>query len=262
MDEETLPSQSAEAAEPDVDVGVRELLTERRHRPFRERIREPDRYGMLLVLIFVLMVVGGTIGDTRGGQLLSLLLLAATLSFTLVTSRASRRLTRLVLGGVAVLLLGSTAASVVDLPHVREFTSAVSFLLILAMIVAIARRLGTHMRISWSMLAGALCEYLLIGLLFATTYTFMSIEQGGSIFAQVDQATTVDTMYFSFITMTTVGYGDLSPVEDLPRMIAVTEALIGQIYLVTAVGLLVGNMGRQRRPRSETPDPAAPPPRS
>jgi hypothetical protein len=51
-----------------------------------------------------------------------------------------------------------------------------------------------------------------------------------------------------------VGYGDLTPVQDLPRMIAVTEALIGQIYLVTAVGLLVGNMGRERRVRTAPPD--------
>jgi hypothetical protein len=128
--------------------------------------------------------------------------------------------------------------------------SGVSFLLILAMIMAIARRLGTHMRIAWSMLAGALCAYLLIGLLFSTAYLFMSVVQGGSIFSQIQHANTIDTMYFSFITMTTVGYGDLTPVENLPRMIAVTEALIGQIYLVTAVGLLVGNMGRVRRAKT------------
>ena len=110
------------------------------------------------------------------------------------------------------------------------------------------------MRIAWSMLAGALCAYLLLGLLFSSAYMFMSVHEGGSIFSQIQQATTVDTMYFSFITMTTVGYGDLTPVQDLPRMIAVTEALIGQIYLVTAVGLLVGNMGRERRVKSPPAD--------
>jgi hypothetical protein len=184
----------------------------------------------------------------------SVLLLGATLSFTMVTSRASRRLTRFVLGGAAVLLLGSILASAARFTRLHEFTSGVSFLLILAMIVAIARRLGTHMRIAWSMLAGALCAYLLIGLLFSSAYMFMSVQEGGSIFAQVQQATTVDTMYYSFITMTTVGYGDLTPAQDLPRMIAVTEALIGQIYLVTAVGLLVGNMGRERTVRTTPRD--------
>jgi hypothetical protein len=253
MDEQTPPPRSTPAAEPDdAGIDVREILRERRQLPLRQRILEPDQYGFLLILIFVLMIVGGTVGDGRLGQLASVFLLGATLAFTMETSRASRRLSRFVLGGAAVLLVASVVASAAEFTQLHEFTSGVSFLLILAMIVAIARRLGTHMRIAWSMLAGALCAYLLIGLLFSSAYMFMSSVEGGSIFAQIEQATTVDTMYYSFITMTTVGYGDLTPVQDLPRMIAVTEALLGQIYLVTAVGLLVGNMGRERRVR-DTP---------
>ena len=255
MSEPTPPPGPTPTAEPDdVGVDVREILRERRQVPFRQRIREPDQYGFLLILIFVLMIVGGTVGDDRAGQLVSVFLLGATLAFTMETSRASRRLTRFVLGGAAVLLVATVVASAAEFTRLREFTSGASFLLILAMIVAIARRLGTHLRIAWSMLAGALCAFLLIGLLFSSAYMFMSTVEGGSIFAQVQQASTVDTMYFSFVTMTTLGYGDLTPVPDLPRMIAVTEALIGQIYLVTAVGLLVGNMGRERRVRTTPVD--------
>ncbi|MGZ5294591.1 MAG: potassium channel family protein [Actinomycetota bacterium] len=255
MSEQTPPPRSTSAAEPDdAGIDVREILRERRQLPLRQRILGPDQYGFLLILIFVMMVVGGTVGDNRWGQLVSVLLLGATLAFTMKTSRASRRLSRFVLGGATVLLLGSVLASAAEFTRLHEFTSGVSFLLILAMIVAIARRLGTHMRIAWSMLAGALCAYLLLGLLFSSAYMFMSVAEGGSIFAQIQQATTVDTMYYSFITMTTVGYGDLTPVQDLPRMIAVTEALIGQIYLVTAVGLLVGNMGRERRAKNTPVD--------
>lgn len=255
MNEHTPPPGPTPVAEPDdAGIDVREIFRERRQVPFRQRIREPDQYGFLLILIFVLMIVGGTVGDGRMGQLASVFLLGATLAFTMETSRASRRLTRFVLGGAAVLLVASAVASAAEFSRIHEFTSGVSFLLILAMIVAIARRLGTHMRIAWSMLAGALCAYLLLGLLFSSAYLFMSVHEGGSIFSQIQQATTVDTMYYSFITMTTVGYGDLTPVQDLPRMIAVTEALIGQIYLVTAVGLLVGNMGRERRVKKTPAD--------
>jgi hypothetical protein len=56
-------------------------------------------------------------------------------------------------------------------------------------------------------------------------------------------------MYFSFITIASVGYGDLTPQGGLGRALAVTEALFGEIYLVTAVAALVGNIGRARAPR-------------
>ena len=56
-------------------------------------------------------------------------------------------------------------------------------------------------------------------------------------------------MYFSFITMASVGYGDLTPQGGLGRALAVIESLFGQIYLVTAVAALVGNLGRARAPQ-------------
>ena len=80
-------------------------------------------------------------------------------------------------------------------------------------------------------------------------YSFIDAADSTPLFAQVPIATAPTPLYFSYITMTTVGYGDLTPVGNLPRMLAATEALIGQIYLVTAVALLVGNLGRERRRR-------------
>jgi hypothetical protein len=56
---------------------------------------------------------------------------------------------------------------------------------------------------------------------------------------------TEDFLYFSFATLTTVGYGDLTAASDLGRSLAIMEALIGQVYLVTVVALIVGNLARQ-----------------
>jgi len=58
-------------------------------------------------------------------------------------------------------------------------------------------------------------------------------------------------MYYSFVTLTTVGYGDLTASTAIGRMLSVTEALVGQLYLVTVVAILVSNMGRSRNPASE-----------
>ncbi len=59
----------------------------------------------------------------------------------------------------------------------------------------------------------------------------------------------MDRLYFSFTTMTTVGFGDLTAAGDAGRMLAITEALLGQLYLVSVVALIVANLGRTRRPR-------------
>ena len=53
-------------------------------------------------------------------------------------------------------------------------------------------------------------------------------------------------LYFSFVTITTVGYGDFTAATDLGRSLAITEALIGQIYLVTVVAAIVGGLGARR----------------
>ena len=64
-------------------------------------------------------------------------------------------------------------------------------------------------------------------------------------------------VYFSFVTMATVGYGDLIAQGGVGRALAVTEGILGQVYLVTAVAALVGNLGRRRAPLQEADDKAS-----
>jgi hypothetical protein len=93
----------------------------------------------------------------------------------------------------------------------------------------------------------ALCIFVLIGMFFAFTFTAISEMQTEPFFAQEEHATNAEFLYFSFITLTTTGYGDLTAAGNLGRSFAVLEALFGQIYLVTVVALLVSNMVPRRR---------------
>jgi voltage-gated potassium channel len=115
--------------------------------------------------------------------------------------------------------------------------------LVVASPVAIARRLARDPRITLQTVIGALCIYLLIGLLFSSVYSLIGIITREPFFAQ-QRVAPVDYLYFSYVTLTTVGYGDLTAVGNLGRMLAATEALIGQLYLVSVVALVVGNIGR------------------
>ncbi|MET0973181.1 MAG: potassium channel family protein [Thermoleophilaceae bacterium] len=97
-------------------------------------------------------------------------------------------------------------------------------------------------------LAGVLAIYLLIGMFFAFVYGAVEAIDGGDLFVQITNATPADRLYFSFVTMCTVGYGDLTLGGNFPRTLAVLEMLFGQIYLVTVVALIVSNLGHRRQP--------------
>jgi voltage-gated potassium channel len=109
---------------------------------------------------------------------------------------------------------------------------------------AIARRLWLHAEISLLTVLGALCIYVLVGLSFAFLFEAVGYFGSQPFFASQERGSHGDFVYFSFITMATVGYGDLAPQGGVARALAVTEGLFGQIYLVTAVAALVGNIGR------------------
>ncbi len=78
-------------------------------------------------------------------------------------------------------------------------------------------------------------------------YGIIELLGDGPFFVQTEKPTGVDFIYFSLITITTTGFGDLSPVANLGRMMAGVEAILGNLYLVTVVALFVSNLGRTRK---------------
>jgi voltage-gated potassium channel Kch len=94
---------------------------------------------------------------------------------------------------------------------------------------------------------GAVCVYILLGMMWAFAFAAIGTFDSQPFFAQEAHATVADYLYFSFTTITTVGYGDLTAAQSLGRALAVLAALIGQLYLVTVIALLISNLGRRGR---------------
>jgi len=93
----------------------------------------------------------------------------------------------------------------------------------------------THLRIQ-----GAIAVYLLFGLAWAHAYHIVNLLHPGSFAAPAGEMTLPsDWIYFSFVTLTTVGYGDITPVSTLARALAIGEALVGQLYLAIMIARLV-----------------------
>jgi hypothetical protein len=97
---------------------------------------------------------------------------------------------------------------------------------------------------------GALCIYLLIGMFYTFTYGAIAALESGPFFGQGTEGTPSIRLYFSLVTMSTVGYGDYSAATDLGRTVAASEALIGQVYLVTVVAVIVSRLRPSRTERT------------
>ena len=91
-------------------------------------------------------------------------------------------------------------------------------------------------------MTGAVCIYVLIGMLFVFLYGVIAVVSSGDFFAQGTDGTRSLRLYFSFVTLATLGYGDYTPAHELGRTLAIVEALFGQLYLVTVIAVLVSRM--------------------
>jgi hypothetical protein len=222
------------------------------------RLEQRDKYGLLLVMILVSLLGVAFSDEGPVGRLAAFSLIGATLVFALHTSEPPKRLKHLAWG--ALVLCAALAVVFTAVGEDRTATIAISAMccfLVAVTLAAILRRVAAHPRIDLATVGGALCVYLLIGMLYAFAYILVSSGGSANFFAQEASPTGVDFIYFSFITVSTTGYGDLSPATDLGRMLAVTEAVTGQLYLVSAVALVIGNLGRERPMRRAEAAPSA-----
>jgi hypothetical protein len=102
-----------------------------------------------------------------------------------------------------------------------------------------------HERVTSETILGALCAYVLLGLLFAFAFLAVDAVRDESFFVQQGAHQESEYIYFSFVTLTTLGFGDLSPAVGLPQALTVVEALVGSVFLVTLVSRLVTLWVRQ-----------------
>lgn len=212
-------------------------------------VRRQERYGLLLGAIVVAFAVQGIGSTNQTEQVIVSALLGATLLLSLWCAEAKPIVMR---GGALVVVavfLASLLETVLGTPGGGATRLANALLVSLAppaIIVGVVRSLRARQGVTLEAVFGVLCVYLLIGMLFAFLYGSIDRLGGSPFFAGGQPASVADCLYYSFTTLTTVGYGDLTAHSNLGHTLSVSEALVGQIYLVTIVSLIVANLGRSR----------------
>lgn len=136
--------------------------------------------------------------------------------------------------------------------EIPMLTAATSALFLGYVTVQVLRAVLASERITWEAVAAALCVYLLFGLVWASFYSLIELAQPGSFRlsgagAPGSEAQWGEMVYFSYVTQTTLGYGDVVPLSPPARSFATVQALLAQIYLATLVARLVAAAVARRR---------------
>ena len=205
-------------------------------------------YGWLLILILAQIGFQMAAPETELARIVTIFLQGFTLIAALTVSGVRRWLVHFATVVTVVAVLTTVGIVIgsgeLDLGGGR----ILGFLLVIfappSIVIGVVRQARRSRKITIRTMFGVLCVYLLIGGAFAYAYGIISAVDDGTFFAEITNGTVSDFLYFSFTTMTTTGFGDLTAAHDLGRSLAIMEALIGQIYLVTLVALIVGNLGQ------------------
>jgi hypothetical protein len=213
------------------------------------------RFGLLLAALAASFFVLGIAPEGDVGRAVVTILAGGTLLLALWVAQMPPRRLRLaavVISALVAASLGTIVAAGGD--SVVGANAVLNGLLVAlappAVVIGIARSLRAYGAVTIHTVFGALCLYLLVGLFFAFAYGAIDKFGGDPFFANGLDVTPSRSVYYSFTTLTTVGYGDFSARTDLGHTLSATEALIGQIYLVTVVSVIVANLAPRRSLRS------------
>jgi Ion channel len=221
---------------------------ERTDDPFSaEEARWADRYGLLFLLILLSLVL--TAANTTWLKIAAVLVQGGVVLFAFLAARAGRRAWRVAVVLVPLAVILGIAGRFGDSRAAESVAAAMNLVLPAAAIVVLGRRIVMEPFVSSRTIIGLLCVYLLIGMTFAATYITIAVVSDEPFFVQTEHAQPVDFTYFSLVTLATVGYGDFTAANPMPRMLAAIEGLTGQLYLVTVVAVAVSRV-RTRRDRS------------
>jgi hypothetical protein len=216
------------------------------------RLSASHSYGVVLVLIiatFVFMVAAPERSWAR-----DVVVLIECLTLTMALWASGIGWGRPALGLIAVAASAAILQLVVSGSTVVGLVALLEVVLVGATIAVIVLGVLDQREVNRQSISGAVCVYLLIGLLYTFAYGAVAALGAGHFFSQGTDGTTGIRIYFSYVTLATLGYGDYTAAGTLGRSMSVSEALLGQLYLVTVVALLVGSFGQSRREHRRSPE--------
>lgn len=209
--------------------------------PLRAFLAPGRRFGVLMVSLGLLAFLPFVLPQRLASVLVPLLFTVVLLS---ALAAVSETRARFLLGApfavVGVVL--STLRPFVELPAIDIAANAALLVFLAVVVVMIVSFVLRARAVDLGIVLGAVCAYLILAVMWGVAYELLHdlAPTAFSIPAAAQERGATPLMYFSFVTITTLGYGDITPVSGSARMLSLLEAVIGQLFLVVLVARLVG----------------------
>jgi voltage-gated potassium channel len=203
---------------------------------------------LLLSLLFVDVLV--PIFDALelvGARVLSTVFISLVLLSSVYTVSERKKLFLFTVSLAVIAICARVAVDLVPDPDKWMIVTALVLLLVFLLLIStiILLEVLKPGRVTGERISASICVYLLIGFLWAMVFTLVFVLDPQSF--NIEGATFGHFIYYSYITLSTLGYGDITPLSPIARPLAYVEAIIGQIYLTVLVARLVGMHIAQER---------------
>jgi voltage-gated potassium channel len=206
------------------------------------------RFLILLILLLFMLVLAPFLDEFVQTRIVADVFLTAIFIFIIHTLRLKRSQTIIASVLVLPLIMATWSSYFVEIKTLSLFSRIFGVLFFAYAAVNILRIIVKSEKVTKETIFAAIVAYLLIALMWAFLYMILELASPGS-FSFPDWGSRAETMrfeYLSFVTITTLGYGDITPVTDKASALVIIEAVVGQIYLVVLVAWLVGMYVSQR----------------
>ena len=200
----------------------------------------PARFSSLLVSLLLMITVYPFVETSGRGQTLFSLFFTVVLLNVVYTVSSRGRVFYVVIGLTLLTLIVNWAGNVVELPA-EPFIRAFLGVGLLGLVeVVILQDVLRAEKVTAEKIYGAVCVYLILGIQCAILFAALAAQDPFALTVPLESERPMTQMlYFSFVTMTTLGYGDISALSTPARVLASVQALLGQLYLTVLVARLV-----------------------
>ncbi len=208
--------------------------------------RSQSKFVWVLIAVFALVIVNPLLpGQEAGKHILKLLLSFIILTGILAASDERQIIRQLTFMGLILIGLDwVTALAARQLPAMEVTIYVLYLLFVMVVTVAIIIGVARSPIVDYNIICGAVAAYLMIGLSGGFIALLIETQQPGAFLVNGEllprQGLPNALLYFSMVSLSTIGYGDIIPVAPIARSASLTIGLVGQIYLTVLVAILIG----------------------